>query len=122
MQGDTPRVILPDNHTLWDETDFFEVEATQSTKRKSLIVPKVQSMQEYILKHHKRLILAEINRQLSGGTLHKIAEQLNSNMRLSSSNCEFREMCFWRYNTYTLLADVHIDIHIATECKSHAFM
>lgn len=121
MQGDTPRVILPDNHTLWDETDFFEVEATQSTKRKSLIVPKVQSMQEYILKHHKRLILAEINRQLSGGTLHKIAEQLNSNMRLSSSNCEFREMCFWRYNTYTLLADVHIDIHMATECQSHAF-
>lgn len=121
MQGDTPRVILPDNHTLWDETDFLEVEATQSTKRKSLIVPKVQSMQEYILKHHKRLILAEINRQLLGGTLHKIAEQLNSNMRLSSSNCEFREMCFWRYNTYTLLVDVHIDIHMATECQSHAF-
>ena len=31
-------------------------------------------MQDYILKHHKRMILAEINRHLDGGTLQEIVQ------------------------------------------------
>ena len=44
-------------------------------KNKTITVPRVQSMQDYILKHHKRLILGEINRQIAGGTLKEITEE-----------------------------------------------
>lgn len=55
-----------------DTLDDYEV-ITKLQKKKTVIVPRVQSMQDYILKHHKRMILDEINRQLDGGTLQEIA-------------------------------------------------
>ena len=56
-----------------DTLDDYEVIA-KLQKKKTVTVPRVQSMQDYILKHHKRMILAEINRQLDGGTLQEIAQ------------------------------------------------
>ena len=82
-------------------------------RTKTVTVPRVQSMQEYILKHHKRLILGEINRQITGGTLKEIAEECEGAATLRAGDCHFGEMSFWRHDTYTLLVDVVISAYVS---------
>lgn len=86
---------------------------SKSVRNKAIIVPRVQSMQEYILKHHKKMILREINRQLAGGTLAEIAAMVGKKVVLRSTDCSFGEMCFWRHSSHQLLADVAICVYIS---------
>lgn len=82
-------------------------------KNKTVTVPRVQSMQDYILKHHKRLILGEINRQIAGGTLKEITEECGGAVILCAGDCHFGDMSFWRHDTYTLLVDVVISAYVS---------
>ena len=91
-----------------------ECDVISPTRRtKTVTVPRVQSMQDYILKHHKRLILSEINRQIAGGTLKEIAEECGGTATLRAGDCHFGEMSFWRRDTYTLLVDVVISAYVS---------
>ena len=81
-------------------------------KNKTVTVPRVQSMQDYILKHHKRLIIGEINRQIAGGTLKEITEECGGAVILRAGDCHFGDMSFWRHDTYTLLVDVVISAYV----------
>lgn len=81
-------------------------------RTKTITVSQVQSMQDYILKHHKRMILGEINRQISGGTLREIAEKYGNNLTLRTGDCHFGNMSFWRHDTCTLLVDVVISAYV----------
>ncbi len=78
---------------------------------KPVLVPRIQSMQTYILKHHKRMILNELNRQIKNGLLK---DYLKEPVTLRVANCFFADMSFWRYNTYTLLVDVEVNAFIRT--------
>ncbi len=90
-----------------NELDSFEIRKTAKT----IVVPKIQSMQRYILKHHKRLIVEELNRQLTEGTLlsNQILQSLPKPIRLM--DCSFGEMTFWRIDSRTLLVDVSICVN-----------
>ena len=92
-----------------DECDVI----SSPRKNKTVTVPRVQSMQDYILKHHKRLILGEINRQIAGGTLKEIAEECGGAVILRAGDCRFGDMSFWRHDTCTLLADVVISAYVS---------
>lgn len=91
----------------FDEPEFLPSRHTTKT----VIVPRVQSMQDYVLKHYKRMILAELNNQLRGGTLIEIYEVHPELTTIRQSDCSFGEMAFWRYNSYTLLVDVSVALH-----------
>ena len=82
------------------------------TQEKTVVVPRIQSMQNYILKHHKRMILSELNRQIDGGTLQEIQATAKGCVTLNAQNCTFPDMNFWRYDTYTLLAEVLVCVNI----------
>ena len=92
-----------------DECDVI----SSPRKNKTVTVPRVQSMQDYILKHHKRLILGEINRQIAGGTLKEITEECGGAVILRAGDCHFGDMSFWRHDTYTLLVDVVISAYVS---------
>ncbi len=81
-------------------------------QEKTVVVPRIQSMKNYILKHHKRMILSELNRQIDGGTLQEIQEIAKERVTLNTQNCAFPDMNFWRYDTYTLLAEVLVCVNI----------
>ena len=66
----------------------------------------------HILKHHKRMILSELNRQIDGGTLQEIQATAKGCVTLNAQNCTFPDMNFWRYDTYTLLAEVLVCVNI----------
>lgn len=98
-------------------TDYLDTESISAVSRrnKTVIVPRVQSMQNYILKHHKRKILNEINRQINGGTLCDIRKDAEEPITIRADQCSFGEMCFWRHDTYTLLVDVRVSVHIQNQ-------
>ena len=73
---------------------------------KTVLIPLIQSMKDYILKHHKRMILGELNRAVSAGALPPPPWHGPEGAFLNSSNVSFEDMRFWRINRHTLLADV----------------
>ena len=93
------------NGGVMDENDMLPVLRNLRT----VTVPRVQSMQDYVLKYHKRMVLNEINRQIAGGTLSEIAENCGGEVVLRASDCHFGDMSFWRKDACTLLADVVIN-------------
>ena len=54
--------------SLVDEIDEDALLFTHVSSR-TVLVPRVQSMQEYILKHHKRMVLSALNQQIRSGML-----------------------------------------------------
>jgi len=100
--GRVPGPFVP----LQDEPQ--EVGSIPAKNRKTILVPQIQSMTEYILKHHKRMLLRALNQSIKDGVLDLPMDVDHGQITLSSANCTFGEMNFWRYDKYTALADVII--------------
>ena len=66
---------------------------------KTVLIPLIQSMKDYILRHHKRMILGELNRAVSAGLLPPPPGKSPAGTVLYSSNVSFGDMRFWRINT-----------------------
>lgn len=81
-----------------------DVRAIKNTK--TVLVPQIQSMKDYILKHHKRLIFQTINKAITAGTIELPFDVDGGQATLSAANCTIGEMSFWRYDKYTVLADI----------------
>ena len=47
-----------------DNMEEDENSRLDRTQEKTVVVPRIQSMKNYILKHHKRMILSELNWQI----------------------------------------------------------
>lgn len=91
----------------FDEPEFLPPRHTAKT----VLVPRVQSMQDYVLKRYKRQILSELNIQLRGGALKELLDFHPALSTIRQSDCSFGEMTFWRFNTHTLLVDVNVTLH-----------
>ena len=88
---------------------------------RTVLVPRVQSMQEYILKHHKGMILLELNRQIRSGSLRDLFMDCPESVSLKASNCSFDDMAFWRCDARTLLVDVIIHVRVSVAGKIYAY-
>lgn len=109
MHGRVPGPYVP----LQDEpNDAGGIRAERN--KNTVLVPQIQSMKEYILKHHKRLIFETLNRSIRTGAIDLPADADNGKVLLSASNCTIGEMNFWRYDKYTALADVIVKPEIFT--------
>lgn len=112
-EGMTQRRVPGPYVPLQDEpNDAGGIRAERNTN--TVPVPQIQSMKEYILKHHKRLIFETLNRSIRTGDIDLPADADNGKVLLSSSNCTIGEMNFWRYDKYTALADVIVKPEIFT--------
>ena len=90
-----------------------EVTAVHACKNtKTVLVPQIQSMKDYILKHCKRLIYRTLNQAVKAGTLDLPCDIDWGQVTLSAANCTIGEMSFWRYDKYTALADVIVQPEI----------
>lgn len=104
---------------MWDE----HISNAQPEKAKTVIVPRVQSMQEYILKHYKRMILSALNTWINSSKRPPTPLGNESVVHLNMHNTVFAGMSFWRYDMYTLLADVIVkaDLSWDGECGKPQF-
>ena len=72
--------------SLVDEIDEDALLFTHVSSR-TVLVPRVQSMQEYILKHHKRMVLSALNQQIRSGMLSSLSISCPESFVLKASNC-----------------------------------
>ena len=94
----------------------YEVSGVQTKKTtETVLVPQIQSMKDYILKHCKRLIFRSLNQSVREGTLDLPNDMDWGPVTLSAANCTIGEMSFWRYDKYTALADIVVQPEICTE-------
>ena len=103
-----------------DEIDEDALLFTHVSSR-TVLVPRVQSMQEYILKHHKLMVLSSLNQQIRSGMLSSLSISCPESFVLKASNCTFDDMAFWRYDAHTLLADVIVHASISAAGEAYAY-
>ena len=108
--GRVPGPIAPLQDEPQDENSIRPIKTT-----KTVLVPQIQSMKDYILRHHKRMILGTLNRNIREGMLRLPMAHAETNTVLTSASCSFRDMNFWRVDKYTALADVIIDVDVFGE-------
>ena len=107
--------------SLVDEIDEDALLFTHVSSR-TVLVPRVQSMQEYILKHHKRMVLSALNQQIRSGMLSSLSISCPESFVLKASNCTFDDMAFWRYDAHTLLADVIVHASISAAGEAYTIV
>lgn len=79
--------------SLVDEIDEDALLFTHVSSR-TVLVPRVQSMQEYILKHHKRMVLSALNQQIRSGMLWRYEEARG--WKGENLSCAYFGYC-WRH-------------------------
>ena len=84
-------------------------------KKKSVYVPKLQTMDKFLMTHYKDYILQEINKRLVSGELSGITNSKIVSERIEPGDCCFRRYDFWRLNMTDLLIQVEVRIHYDVE-------
>ena len=105
--GRVPGPIAPLQDEPQDESSIRPIKTT-----KTVLVPQIQSMKDYILRHHKRMILGALNRNIREGALRFPMQDTDTRTILTSAGCSFGDMNFWRVDKYTALADVIVDVDV----------
>lgn len=90
-----------------------QIPSRQSERARTVVVPRVQSMRDYILKHHKRMILSALNDWVKIQVSPKFLLNNKVVLQLNVHNCIFSDMTFWRCDTYTLLVDVIVKTNLS---------
>ena len=109
VHGRVPGPFVP----LQDEPhEVTGVRAKKTTK--TVLVPQIQSMKEYILKHCKRIIFRALNQSIQSGCLDLPFDLDGGSLTLSAANCSVGDMNFWRYDKYNALADIVVLPEICT--------
>ena len=117
---------MAEDHTLLNGTDTEtddgieqedEVIGLQSMpKEKIVMVPRVQNMDNYIIKHYKPYMLQEINRRLAEGKIQSIIKQPVKSEQILPGECCFRRFNYWRLTAtdFWITVDLRIELRIET--------
>lgn len=115
--------------TSWEKPLLPQTDSLILTKQRKgsrsagnlVLVPRVQSMKAYILKHHRRLILNTLNLQLSKGSLRTTAPGDWENHPLTTANCTFDQIQFWRthQSRNILLVETLVSVIPKEDALSH---
>ena len=98
------------------EQEDLRTEETAEEKpkaSKSIMVPKVQNMDNYILKHYKDYILQSLNNQLVDGKIEEIIGVPVKSERILPEECCFQRFNYWRLNR----SDFWVDIDLRMELR-----
>ena len=102
MTGEEFPFIVPDDAS---PEEVFEV----MYDRKTLLVPRLQSMKNHIALHYKRTLKKHLNRYLAD----KIVSSGKQYSDIANVNdIELTKMDFWSFGKYTLIAQISLDANI----------
>ena len=97
-----------------DEEDD-ESETEKPRKPKTVLVPKVQHMDDYLMKHYKDYIIQELNKRLVDGVITEIVGVPVKSERILPSECCFRRFSYWRLNQFDFLIDIELRMELRVE-------
>ena len=84
-----------------------------SANSKTVFVPKVQNMDDYLIKHYKSYILQELNQRLANGQIEQLVGAPVRSERILPGECCFQRFNYWRINH----CDLWVDIDLRLELK-----
>lgn len=96
--------------------ELDELEATSKDK-KSILVPKVQNMDNYFLTHYRDYVVQELNRRLDSGELSRVAKREICSERIESGECRLKHFNYWRLNQtdFHIQADLQLELKVETD-------
>ena len=96
------------------ENDPEEVPMLKKPPRsKTITMPKVQNMDNYIIRHYKTYILQNLNECLVNGRISELIGLPVKSERILPEECCFRHFNYWRINR----TDFWVDIELRMELK-----
>ena len=81
-------------------------------RRKTVLVPMVQTMKDYILLHYQRGIAAELCRQIMEGEVATGYDIDDIQVIPQANTCRLRKMSFWRASASVVIADIDVGIDL----------
>lgn len=97
-----------------DEEDE-DSKAEKPRKPKTVLVPKVQNMDDYLMKHYKDYIIQELNKRLVDGELTEIVGVPVKSEHIIPGECCFRRFSYWRLNQCDFLIDIDLRVELRVE-------
>ena len=97
-----------------DEEDD-DSEPEKPRKPKTVLVPKVQNMDDYLMKHYKDYIIQELNKRLVDGEITEIVGVPVKSERIIPGECCFRRFSYWRLNQCDFLIDIDLRVELRVE-------
>lgn len=97
-----------------DEEDK-DSEPEKPRKPKTILVPKVQNMDDYLMKHYKNYIIQELNKRLVDGELTEIVGVPVKSEHIIPDECCFRRFSYWRLNQCDFLIDIELRVELRVE-------
>ena len=92
-----------------------ESEDMEQIKAKSIYVPKVQNMDNYLLKHYKSRILQDLNEQLVNNRIQELICKPVKSDRITAGECVFRHFNYWRINQTDLWIQIDLRMELRVE-------
>ena len=84
-------------------------------KPKAILVPKVQNMDNYLMKHYKDYIIQELNHRLADGDLDSIIDAPIKSERILPGECCFRRFHYWRLNQTDMFINIELRLELQVE-------
>ena len=78
--------------------------------RKTILIPMVQTIKDYILLHYKRGIAAELCRKIVDGEVATGYDIDNIQVIPQANTCHFHKMSFWWKSNSSIIADIDVGI------------
>ena len=106
-----------------DMTDIFEEEGRElstksSRKGQTIMVPRIQNMDDYMLRHYKKYIIKELNQRLVDGKIESLVGVPVKSERILPGECCFQHFNYWRLNRTDMW--VQIDLRIELRVQTSA--
>ena len=85
-------------------------------RAKTIMVPRIQNMDNYIIKHYKPYMMQELNKQLAEGHIQGIVKKTVKSDQILPGECCFRRFNYWRLTAtdFWITVDLRIELRIET--------
>ena len=104
-----------DNVSVLDDLDSDGAVAETTDAIKTVLVPKVQNMDDYLIRHYKSYIIQELNKRLVNGEITEIIGMPVKSERIVPGECCFRRFNYWRLNQCDFLIDLDLRLELRVE-------
>ena len=95
-----------------DIEETVTAEKIAEGKKHTVYMPRLQSMDKFLMAHYKDYILQELNKRLVSGELSKVADAVIVSEHIESSDCCFRHFDYWRLNQTDLMIQMEVRIQL----------
>ena len=100
---------------LSQENEYEAESVSQDKGLPTLLVPKVQNMDNYLLKHYKSYIIDQLNLELVQGRIADLIQQPVTSKRILPEECSFQHFNYWRLNQTDFLIQIDLQIELQTQ-------